>query len=116
MLHAPEEATSYKAFDSIFPLRLLPTAGGRTLDQFMEGVIPWHKQSSIPEGITPVGNRRQHRGKYWGIQGAKDIRQREEKRGISLLSRVGWVWRGGKLMGAEKEPCKIREHATRGKV
>ncbi len=87
MLHALEEAASYKAFDSIFPLRLLPTAGGRTLDQFMEGVIPWHMQSSIPEGITVTGDNI-YRGKYWGIQGAKDIRQREEKRGISLLSRV----------------------------
>ena len=63
VLHAPEEATSYKAFDSIFPLRLLPTAGGRTLDQFMEGVIPWHTQSLIPEGITVTGdNIGKHRG------------------------------------------------------
>ena len=50
VLHAPEEATSYKAFDSIFPLRLLPTAGGRTLGQFMEGIIPLHKQARYRRG------------------------------------------------------------------
>jgi hypothetical protein len=61
----------------------------------MEGVIPWHMQSSIPEGITVTGD---NIGASIGVYKVRKIYD-------------GWVWRG-----AEKEPCKIREHATRGTV
>ena len=90
VLHAPEEATSYKAFDSIFPLRLLPTAGGRTLDQFMEGVIPWHKQSPIPEGITVTGD---NIGASSGVYKVRKILDREKRKG-GYHYLVGWAGYG----------------------
>jgi len=103
VLYAPEDATSYKAFDSIFPLRLLPIEGGRTLDKFMESILPWHTQSEIPEGITVTGD---NIGASSGVYtyGAKDIRPREEKRGLPLLGGLGRVRSGRELMGAEAQP------------
>jgi hypothetical protein len=90
VLHAPEEATSYKAFDSIFPLRLLPTAGGRTLDQFIEGVIPWQKQSQVPEGITVTGD---NIGASSGVYKVRKILDREKRKG-GYHYLVGWAGYG----------------------
>ena len=46
-MNRSEEATSYKAFDSIFPLMLLPIEGGWTLDKFRKRFS--HTQSEVLE-------------------------------------------------------------------